>query len=290
MRPPRHNLGALVCAALVGAAAPALAVTQTEAPVAVAPQTLCRDAAVSLERKHRIPKHLLAAISLAESGRWNAARRESFAWPWTVTSGGGSRYFETKEAALAHVRALVDAEVRNIDVGCIQVNLLHHPDAPRSKASIRPSSPRPTPPTRPPSSPSCTARPGRGAAPSPSTHSGGHRGTGLGLGLQSPPDRRRTTMTANDMMTLRALLEKSSDADLLREMIGFTAERLMAVEVEGSRTRAFYQPYRNKVYKLWRVVRRRAAEAHRAEVIAAYLERRARREAKAAERRRDDGD
>ena len=40
-------------------------------------------------------------------------------------------------------------------------------------------------------------------------------------------------MTANDMMTLRALLEKSSDADLLREMIGFTAKRLMAVEVEG---------------------------------------------------------
>ena len=40
-------------------------------------------------------------------------------------------------------------------------------------------------------------------------------------------------MTANDMMTLRALLEKSSDADVLREMIGFTAERLMALEVEG---------------------------------------------------------
>ena len=36
-----------------------------------------------------------------------------------------------------------------------------------------------------------------------------------------------------DMMTLRALLEKSCDADLLREMIGFTAERLMALEVEG---------------------------------------------------------
>ena len=40
-------------------------------------------------------------------------------------------------------------------------------------------------------------------------------------------------MTASDMMTLRALLEKSSDADVLREMIGFTAERLMALEVEG---------------------------------------------------------
>ena len=37
----------------------------------------------------------------------------------------------------------------------------------------------------------------------------------------------------HDMMTLRTLLEKTSDADLLREMIGFTAERLMALEVEG---------------------------------------------------------
>ena len=37
----------------------------------------------------------------------------------------------------------------------------------------------------------------------------------------------------NDMMTLRTLLERSSDTDLLREMIGFTAQRLMALEVEG---------------------------------------------------------
>ena len=36
-----------------------------------------------------------------------------------------------------------------------------------------------------------------------------------------------------DMMTLRALLEKASDPDLLRERIGFTAERLMELEIEG---------------------------------------------------------
>ena len=35
-----------------------------------------------------------------------------------------------------------------------------------------------------------------------------------------------------DMMSLRALLEKSSDVDLLREMVGFAAQRLMELEVE----------------------------------------------------------
>lgn len=37
----------------------------------------------------------------------------------------------------------------------------------------------------------------------------------------------------NDRMNLQALLEKSSDTDLLREMIGFAAQRLMDLEVEG---------------------------------------------------------
>ncbi len=35
------------------------------------------------------------------------------------------------------------------------------------------------------------------------------------------------------VMSLRALAEKSADADVLREMIGFAAQRLMELEVGG---------------------------------------------------------
>ena len=81
------------------------------------------------EKKMGIPRHLLTAISQAESGRWNKSNKVNVAWPWTVTSRGQGRFFKTKTEALAEVKALRSQGVENIDVGCMQVNLYYHAGA-----------------------------------------------------------------------------------------------------------------------------------------------------------------
>ncbi len=112
-----------MAAAVLCGAGPALA-----APVQVSEKTskLCAEQTVRVERLDGIPRHLLTAISVAESGRWDAARQATFAWPWTVTAEGEGRFFATKDEAVDHVRALWARDVRNIDVGCMQINLYYH--------------------------------------------------------------------------------------------------------------------------------------------------------------------
>jgi hypothetical protein len=89
----------------------------------------CRHEITKAERRYRIPAQLLSAISLAEAGRWLAPRRAFVAWPWTVYAERRGRHFANKAAALAAVKRLRAKGVRNIDVGCMQVNLHYHPRA-----------------------------------------------------------------------------------------------------------------------------------------------------------------
>jgi hypothetical protein len=81
------------------------------------------------ERLYGIPSQLLAAVSLAESGRWDKENSASFAWPWTVTAEGKGQFFASKAEAIAQVQALKARGIRNIDVGCMQINLQYHPNA-----------------------------------------------------------------------------------------------------------------------------------------------------------------
>jgi hypothetical protein len=89
----------------------------------------CQHAIQHAEASRALPQDLLSAISFAESGKWDTEKQEIIAWPWTVTSRGKGHYFPDKQAAVAFVRDLQSQGVRNIDVGCLQVNLQYHPDA-----------------------------------------------------------------------------------------------------------------------------------------------------------------
>jgi hypothetical protein len=119
---------ALVMALILGVPLAARADTNDET-AAQNPWTLCAKATNRLERQEGIPRQLLRAISKAESGRYHEGKQLVMAWPWTVMAEGRGRYLDTKEAAIAEVEGLRARGVKNIDVGCMQVNLQAHPNA-----------------------------------------------------------------------------------------------------------------------------------------------------------------
>lgn len=92
-------------------------------------QSLCARAIGDAEQTPRLSTALLTAIAQTESGRWGACPEAISAWPWTVTNGPDGRFFPTKSEAIDHVQSLQARGIRNIDVGCMQINLDHHPDA-----------------------------------------------------------------------------------------------------------------------------------------------------------------
>lgn len=117
---------AAICVSLLAASA---AEADVLAVGGADPWRLCGDAIAREERASAIPRHLLSAIAHAESGRKHPRIGRRMPWPWSVMAEGQGRYLPSKAAAIQEVRALQARGVRNIDVGCMQINLYHHPDA-----------------------------------------------------------------------------------------------------------------------------------------------------------------
>ena len=88
---------------------------------------VCESEIVKAEKKYGVPNRLLLAISTVESGR--AVGKSKRPWPWTICANGRGYYCTTKSAAIATTKRLMARGIRNIDVGCMQVNLLHHSTA-----------------------------------------------------------------------------------------------------------------------------------------------------------------
>jgi len=124
-----RRLNPLVLVLTVLGLALALVIGPARAEIAASGEGLCRDQTIRQEQVSGIPAHVLTAISLVESGRWDGARQARIAWPWTVTNGGSGKFFPTKAEAIAHVRELKARGEWNIDVGCMQINLRYHGDA-----------------------------------------------------------------------------------------------------------------------------------------------------------------
>jgi hypothetical protein len=117
----------LLCLTVPAATGTARAALLTPIPQPAGAQ--CRPAIDAAERGTAIPPHLLAAIGRVESGRRDPQSGGWNPWPWTVNAEGEGFFFDTKEQAIAAVRTMQARGTRSIDVGCMQVNLMHHPDA-----------------------------------------------------------------------------------------------------------------------------------------------------------------
>lgn len=98
-------------------------------PASAGAESECGPAVAKAERARNTAPGLLAAIAVVESGRRDKATGRRMPWPWTVTAEGIGTYYPGKADAIRAVQALQARGVMSVDVGCMQVNLLHHPAA-----------------------------------------------------------------------------------------------------------------------------------------------------------------
>jgi hypothetical protein len=90
--------------------------------------TLCRAAIATAEAQTRIPDEFLSAIGRVESGRPLPGAGLT-PWPWTINAAGTGHFYASRQDAIEAARGFLASGVKSIDVGCLQVNLMYHPEA-----------------------------------------------------------------------------------------------------------------------------------------------------------------
>ena len=88
----------------------------------------CIIAAKKYEEAYDIPENLLLSVSLTESGR-KIKSGEFISWPWTINKKGKGKFFDNKVTAVNYVKEYIKKGKKNIDLGCMQVNFMYHPNA-----------------------------------------------------------------------------------------------------------------------------------------------------------------
>jgi len=78
------------------------------------------------ESQYNIPRGILHSIAMIESGRWDEKDKRVYPWPWAVNVKGEPHYFSNQTSAINFVKMKLRSGVKNIDVGCNQISLLHH--------------------------------------------------------------------------------------------------------------------------------------------------------------------
>jgi len=131
---PRRTEASRPAAATPAASRPARQVATRRTPAAVTPPPsndpwdVCARAIAAAEAGSGLPPGLLGAIARVETGRRTPSGGVQ-PWPWSYNAAGEGRYASSRPEAVAEVLALQARGVRSIDIGCMQINLLHHPDA-----------------------------------------------------------------------------------------------------------------------------------------------------------------
>ena len=93
------------------------------------PAPTCGPAIAASEHLSGLPPKVLGAIGIVESGRVDPRTGMAAPWPWTINVAGVGHMFDSAIDAIAAVQVAQAAGIQSIDVGCMQINLLHHPHA-----------------------------------------------------------------------------------------------------------------------------------------------------------------